>query len=111
MIIDIHMGAWFLAVILFIVAYILVNQGKDKAVKITAMIMRTLYLVILFTGGFMLYYIGWSGPHILKTALGIATITFLEIGLARKIKGKPTGTALILLAISLSATVFYGFYL
>ena len=111
MIIDTHMGAWFLAVILFIIAYILVNKEKDRAVKGLSMMIRLFYLIIIFTGGFMLYFIGWSWPHVLKTLLGLATITFMEISLTRKVKGNPAPAMLALFVISLAATVFYGFYL
>lgn len=111
MIIDTHVGAWFLAVVLFIIAYILANKQKEKAVNVLSMMIRLFYLVILFTGGIMLYYIGWSWPHVLKTLLGLATIGFMEVNLTRKIKDEATTTMLILFVISLAATVFYGYYL
>lgn len=111
MLLDTHVGAWFLAVVLFIIAYILVNKQKEKAVKVLSMIVRLFFLVILLTGGIMLYYIGWSWPHVLKTLLGLATIGFMEVTLSRKVKGEPSTTLLILFIISLAATVFYGYYL
>lgn len=109
-----HMTAWFLALVLFLVAIFLHKGGKAKGAKIVQMILRVIYLLILATGFMMLFGSGLLGTdlalqYILKVVLGIGVIGLLEMVLAKTVKRKPTGVFWIALLVVFAATLYVGF--
>jgi hypothetical protein len=114
-----HMTAWFLALVLFIVAIFLHKGGKAKGAKIVQMIIRVMYLLILATGFMMLSKASSSGllssdfalQYILKVILGIGVIGVFEMILARTKKHKSTGVMWIVFAIVFALTLYLGFHL
>lgn len=109
---HLHVTSWVLALILLIVIIVLHKQGKDKGAKITQMILRLVYLVILGSGGHLLgmYF---SGPNvalaIVKGLTGLWTIAAIEMVGIKTVKDKPAGSMWIQLVIALVITLILGF--
>jgi uncharacterized membrane protein SirB2 len=114
-----HMTAWFLALVLFIVAIFLHKGGKAKGAKIVQMIIRVMFLLILGTGFMMLSKANSTGllgsdsglQYILKVILGIGVIGIIEMILARAKKNKSTGVMWIAFVIVFGLTLYLGFSL
>ncbi len=107
-----HMTAWFLAVVLFFIALGLHKSGKQKGFKVLQMIIRVMYILILVTGGMMifdLYQI--SGGYIAKALAGLAVIGLIEMILGGISKGKKTGALWIAFAVAFALVLYLGFSL
>ncbi|PIC72457.1 hypothetical protein CSV69_12600 [Sporosarcina sp. P26b] len=106
-----HIFTWVVGVVLFLVAASMANGTKGK--KITHMILRLFYVLIVITGA-ALFFKHMSIDSMLygiKFVLGILTIGFMEMVLVRGSKGKNTGLMWILFVVALLATMFVGFKL
>lgn len=106
-----HIFTWVVGVVLFLVAASMANGTKGK--KITHMILRLFYVLIIITGA-ALFFKHMSIDSMLygiKFVLGILTIGFMEMVLVRGNKGKNTGLMWILFIVALLATMFIGFKL
>ncbi|WP_102028012.1 YisL family protein [Salirhabdus sp. Marseille-P4669] len=111
---HLHITAWALALILFLVAYFLQKQGKEKPAKIVQMILRLDYLLVLYSGGDLLTnYSSVSGAMlgevITKVVAGILVIAALEMILVKGAKGKSTTVWWIILLIALIIAMVLGF--
>ncbi|MDX5476189.1 MAG: YisL family protein [Bacillaceae bacterium] len=108
-----HITAWAVALILFVVVLLLQNANKAKGVKITQMVLRLFYVLIVVTGAQLLHVVGTyiNGTYIVKSILGILVIGAMEMVLVRRGKGKPTRVPWILFAITLVVVIYLGFYL
>ncbi|RHW43178.1 DUF1516 family protein [Neobacillus notoginsengisoli] len=107
-----HITTWVLAGILFFVARALYKGGNEKGAKITHMILRVLYLLILATG-FMLLFSGINIGllYILKTAVGLWVIAMMEFLLMKTGKREPTNVLWIQLGIAFVLALVLGFKL
>ena len=109
---HLHITSWVLALILLIVVVVLHNQGKEKGAKITHMILRLVYLVILGSGGHLLgmYF---SGPNValalVKSVAGLWVIASMEMVAVKTVKNKPAGGMWIQFAIAFIITLILGF--
>ncbi|PIC69430.1 hypothetical protein CSV77_13550 [Sporosarcina sp. P16b] len=106
-----HIFTWVVGIVLFLVTASMANGTKGK--KITHMILRLFYVLIIITGA-ALFFKHMSIDSMLygiKFVLGILTIGFMEMVLVRGSKGKNTGLMWILFIIALLATMFVGFKL
>lgn len=112
---HLHVTSWFVALILFFVSYSMQRSGKTKPAKITKMILRLFYILILATGGHLFGI--WASklgsglmtsPILLKTIFGLWVIFAMEFVLNRAAKGKPTGMFWVQFIISLSLAIFWG---
>ena len=91
MITDFHITSWLLGVILLIVAAVLLKKGNQKGYKITHMILRVVYLVIIATGADLLFRMdSISGEYIGKAVLGLIVIGLMEMILIKMKKGAST---------------------
>ncbi|MCH1625833.1 DUF1516 family protein [Ferdinandcohnia quinoae] len=107
-----HIAAWAIAIILFIITFVLLNGEKAKAVKIMHMTLRLFYLFILATGLLLLFGgVQIDGEYIGKAILGLLVIGFMEMILTRKSDGRPTGLFWVLLIIVLALTIALGWRL
>ncbi|WP_010093650.1 YisL family protein [Ornithinibacillus scapharcae] len=112
---HLHITAWALALILFIVAIILHKQGKQKGAKIVQMVLRLDYLLILYSGGDLIAnYFGGDSPMmveaIIKGIAGVWVIAAMEMTLG-KIKDNDSAKAgWIQLIIALAITIALGFF-
>lgn len=106
-----HIFTWVVAIVLFLVSASMATGSKGK--KITHMILRLFYILIIITGA-ALFFKHMSIDSMLygvKFILGILTIGFMEMVLVRGSKGKSTMVMWILFAVALLATLFIGFKL
>ncbi|WP_407271681.1 DUF1516 family protein [Radiobacillus sp. PE A8.2] len=109
---HLHITAWVLALILFVLSLIFYKQGK-KAGKILHMVLRLDYLLILYSGGALLtvYFDSGSqlGEVIVKSLAGVWVIACLEMILIKISKGKAIKSFGIQLAIALIIVIILGF--
>ncbi|MFS0824233.1 YisL family protein [Bacillus sp. 1P02SD] len=105
-----HITSWAVAIILFVIAATILNKaGKEKSQKIVKMILRLFYLFILATGLLLLFGgVEIDGEYIGKAILGVLTIGFMEMILARSSKQKPTGLFWGLFIVVLILTIGLG---
>lgn len=107
-----HIFTWVVGIILFLVAAVLARGSKGQ--KITHMIARLFYVLILFSG-VMLFVEGMKydegALYGVKFLLGLLTVGFMEMILVRSGKEKSVTTLWIFFFIALFATMFLGFKL
>jgi hypothetical protein len=107
-----HMTTWFLALILFFVAFGLHKSGKEKGFKVLKMILRVLYILILATGLGLIFSLSTiSFLYIVKVAVGLWVIAMIEMILGRTAKGAPTKGLWIQFIIALLLVLYLGFSL
>lgn len=111
-----HVTSWILGLILLVVALFLYKQGNAKGGKIVHMILRLMYLFILFTGGYLLfdvYIANFSMPlgaeAITKGLAGIWLIAAMEMLLVKTTKGKSATGAWIQLILALIIVLVLGY--
>lgn len=108
---HLHITTWVVGIILFLVAAFMAHESKGR--KITHMVLRLFYILIIVTG--LALFIEWSSsdPMVygLKFLFGIVTIGMMEMVLVRSKKQKPVGMFWALFALSLFITMFLGFLL
>ncbi|MFZ3579281.1 YisL family protein [Virgibacillus sp. DJP39] len=110
---HLHITAWALAFILFIVVVLLNKSGKAKGAKIVHMILRLDYLLILYSGGTLLAeYFGGSpmmGEAIFKGLAGIWAIFAMEMVGVKMARHEATKSWWIQLVIAVVITLVLGF--
>jgi uncharacterized membrane protein SirB2 len=111
-----HMTAWFLGLVLFLVAFFLQKGGKEKGAKIVKMILRVIYLLILGTGFMMLFTSGMLGTdlslqYILKAVAGIWVIGTFEMILSKQAKKQSTKIFWIQFVVAFALALILGFKL
>ncbi|WP_324609864.1 YisL family protein [Oceanobacillus damuensis] len=110
-----HITAWVLGFILFVAAMMMQKQRKAKPAKIIHMILRLVYLFILYTGGVLVWeYIQNSGMPILAEAItkgiaGIWIIAAMERILVKLSNGERTKGVWIEFWIALVIVLVLGF--
>lgn len=107
-----HIFTWVVGIIVFLVAAVLAKGTKGK--KITHMIARLFYVLILFSG-VMLFTksmnYGMGAQYGIKFLLGLLTIGMMEMVLVRSEKGKSVTLFWVLFFVFLFATMYMGFKL
>jgi uncharacterized membrane protein SirB2 len=107
-----HMTAWFVGIILFLIALYFQKKGKEKPLRIVQMILRLFYLLILGTGITLLFSISTISPlYIVKAVLGIWVIATLEMILVKGKKGESTRIFWIQGAVAFIFVLILGFKL
>lgn len=108
---HLHIFTWVVGVILFLVTAAMPVTSKGR--KITHMITRLFYVLILLSGVFL--FIAHSSldsaMYGVKFLVGLITIGVMEMVLVRSAKGKKVSTMWILFFIALFVTLYLGFYL
>lgn len=108
---HLHIFSWVVGIIMFLIA---ATQPLDsKGRKITKMVLRVFYILIIITGvALFIRYMGSNAAlYGVKFVFGIVTIGMMEMVLARQSKSKPTQLFWILFVVSLLITMFLGFKL
>ena len=105
-----HLTSLVLSLILLII--IVVLQSKGKNIKIWHMVLRATYILIVVTGG-ILIFAAYSIPvsYYFKSILGIIMIGLFEMVIVRKQKGKRTDIFWIAFSIVLVILFVLGFNL
>lgn len=104
-----HVTTWFLALLIFFVSYSLLKKGKMKAQKITHMLLRLFYLLIIATGGHLLGLYQFAGPALIKSLIGLVVIVSMEFILSIGKKNKPVKKYFILFTASVVLVLYYGY--
>lgn len=106
-----HITTWVLAIILLIVSMTALKSGNQKRYKVSHMILRVDYLLIILTGGLLLLGINLNFEYLGKILLGIVVIGLMEMILVRTNKGKNVTGVLIALVIAFIVILALGFRL
>ncbi|MED3689117.1 YisL family protein [Peribacillus butanolivorans] len=104
---HIHITAWVIGIILFLVTYSMLKSENPKA-KMLHMITRLFYLLIFLTGGML---ITDFGVYAVKMIVGIIVIAAMEMVLVRTKKGKGTSAMWILFIVAFIFVLYLGFSL
>ncbi|ALC91901.1 hypothetical protein AM500_20485 [Bacillus sp. FJAT-18017] len=107
-----HITTWVLGAILFFVALYLYKGGKEKGAKITHMILRVVYILILITGFMLLFSVTKIGLlYILKTAVGLWVIASMEMLLIKTGKKQEAKVLWIQFLIAFVLVLLLGYNL
>ncbi|MFD1017808.1 YisL family protein [Thalassobacillus hwangdonensis] len=107
---HLHITSWVLALILLLVVVSLYRSGNAKGAKITQMVLRLDYLLILYSGGSLFAsYENIGGLVIVKMLVGLWAIIAMELIGAKYKKQKPASGAWAQLAIAFVAALILGF--
>lgn len=113
---HLHVTSWIVGLILLLVALFLYKQKNDKGGTIVHMILRLFYLLIIFSGGYLLfdvYFANFSMPTgaeaITKGLAGIWVIAAMEMLLIKTRDRKKTTSWWIQLVIALILVLVLGY--
>lgn len=108
-----HQFFWLILVLLFFVTFFLYKGKKYKGAKITSMLLRLFYLIMIGTGIAMLAMRGFPFVYIVKGILAIALISFMEMILMKTkndtANGKTMAYYWVLNIVTLVLVVLIGF--
>ncbi len=110
--IHLHLTSIVIAIILFLVSAMM--HAGSKGQKVTHMILRVFYILILISGGYV-FSLQMAGNQAMEYGLklvgGLLVISMMEIILMRKEKEKSTGVLWIIFILILAFTVYMGYQL
>lgn len=109
-----HAGSWFFTILLFAISYALFRKGRMKPQKITHMILRVFFIIMIISGIGMVVALQLPVAFILKGVLAFILIALMELILTRSVKGKETkvywlpsaGVLLLVLLIGFNVIAF-----
>lgn len=108
---HLHITAWAIGIILFFVAYFMNPAAKGR--KITHMILRLFYLIIIASGLFL--FMGNHGiaemAYGIKIVLGLVVIVMMEMALVKSAKGQNGKPFFIGFIVTFIITFLLGSYL
>lgn len=104
-----HASAWFITLLLFAVGNIFLRKGNGKALKITHMILRLFFVIMVITGIGMIVGFQFPAIYILKGLLAIILIGLMEMILVRTGKGKNTKPLWLSFVCVLPIVLLIGF--
>lgn len=100
---QMHAGSWAILIILFLITYF------TKSQKITFMLQRLFYLIMIVSGVGMLVTLNFPLLYILKGVLAIVLIGLMEMLVTRKRKGNPMPAMWIVFIIVLAIILMIAF--
>jgi len=89
-----HSGSWIVMILLFLLSVIFRKQ------KVTAMVLRLFYLIMLATGISMLVYLDFPTVYVVKGIIAILLIGVMEMLVGRITKGRGNDKAVPVLWIA-----------
>jgi hypothetical protein len=98
-----HQGSWGVLVVLYLISYIFSKQ------KITHMILRLFYVIMLVSGIGMLALGALQTVFIVKLVIAVLAIGLMEMTILRKRRNEPTGAFFILLIVLVAVLVSIGY--
>ena len=108
---HLHITSWVIAIILFIVALTLLKNKNEKGARITSMILRLFYILVIVTGVVLFLQFNSGGTYHVKMLAGVLVIAMMEMILAFTKKGRSTALYWVLFIVILFATIYLGFKL
>ncbi|MCP3032011.1 YisL family protein [Halobacillus sp. A1] len=109
---HLHITSWVIAFVLVGLATTFTRSGNEKAAKISHMILRADYLLILYSGGSLFASYATYGPLIIiKVLVGLWVIAAMEMITIKFKKKKPVGVwwAQLLIAAIIAIVLGFGF--
>lgn len=105
-----HVTTWSIGLLLFFITFTLGKLDKEKAQRAVHMILRIFYILILFTGGYLLFVM-WQLNilAVIKGLIGMWLISLMELIIVRGEKGQPTKSLWIQFIIALIAVFIMGY--
>ncbi|MDN4074901.1 DUF1516 family protein [Fictibacillus terranigra] len=100
---EMHRGSWAILIVLFLITYF------TKSQKISLMLQRLFYLIMIVSGAGMLVTLNFPLQYVLKGVLAIVLIGVMEMLVARKRKGSPMPMMWIVLIILLAIILMMGY--
>lgn len=100
-----HQGSWFFLLVLFFITYYSFTKRKVNVGKVTHMILRLFYVIMLFSGIGLLAAYNFSAFYSVKGIIALIMIGLMEMSCVRAKKEKPhsvvfySGSALLLIVI------------
>ncbi|MBO0994606.1 MULTISPECIES: DUF1516 family protein [Bacillaceae] len=86
-----HSGLWEITILLFIISFILLKMGKPKSKKITQMILRLFYVIMIISGLGMLITLNFPWLYVIKGILALWLIWMMELILSKSVVRKENG--------------------
>ncbi|ARI78060.1 YisL family protein [Halobacillus mangrovi] len=109
---HLHITSWVIAFVLVALATTFTRAGNEKAAKISHMILRLDYLLILYSGGSLFAsYSSYGALVIIKLLVGLWTIAAMEMVTVKYKKKKPAGAwwGQLFIAAVLALILGFGF--
>lgn len=107
-----HITAWFLTLLLFVLALILNKNGKTKGFKVIQMITRVFYLLIIVTGSLLLLSLNQiSLLYIIKAVTGLWIISLFELIMMKTGAKSKTSHLWVQFVIAFLLVLYLGFKL
>jgi hypothetical protein len=108
-----HAYFWIILVVLFFATYFLMRANKAKGAKITHMILRLFYVIMLGSGIGLLVSLNFASSYILKGILAFSLVYFMESILVKTKKdsfgNKPQVYYWIMCSVTLVLVVLMGY--
>ncbi|MCA1011300.1 YisL family protein [Halobacillus halophilus] len=107
---HLHITSWVIAFALVGLVTTFARSGNDKGAKISHMILRADYLLILYSGGSLFAsYANYSGLLIFKVLVGLWTIAAMEMACVKYKKKKPAAIWWTQLVVAGAIAIILGF--
>ncbi|MBH0228752.1 YisL family protein [Halobacillus yeomjeoni] len=107
---HLHITSWVIALVLVGLATTFTRGGREKAAKISHMILRLFYLLILYSGGSLFAsYESYGALIIIKVLVGLWAITAMEMVTIKYKKKKPAALWWGQLVVAAIAAIILGF--
>lgn len=109
---HLHITSWVIALALVGLVTTFARSENDKAAKISHMILRADYLLILYTGGSLFAsYASYGALIIIKLLVGLWVIAAMEMAVVKYKKRKPASAwwGQLTVAVVLALILGFGF--
>ncbi|SFJ64818.1 Protein of unknown function [Halobacillus dabanensis] len=109
---HLHITSWVIAFVLVGLVTTFTRNGNEKVAKISHMILRLFYLLILYSGGSLFAsYSVYSVLVIIKLLVGLWTVAAMEMVTVKYKKKKPAGIwwAQLFIAAIIAIVLGFGF--
>jgi len=104
-----HITSWAITILLFLISYLLLRQGKEKGQKVTHMILRLFFIFTVITGAGLVYTLNFAAVTLLKAILAIWLIAVMELILIKSKKKESVTGLWIQFIIALIAVLIMGY--
>ncbi|MBN8233686.1 YisL family protein [Halobacillus kuroshimensis] len=109
---HLHITSWVIAFVLVALVTTFARGGREKAAKISHMILRVFYLLILYSGGSLFAsYSVYGAMIIIKVLVGLWAIAAMEMVCVKYKKKKPAAIwwGQLLVAAVIALVLGFGF--
>lgn len=104
-----HIDTWGITLLVFFISFFLLTKEKMKAQKITHMILRLLFVVMVVTGFGLVISYKFALITIIKMLFALWLISSMEMILMKAKKNQPTTSVWVQFIISAIATILIGY--